>query len=417
LIVQLERKALVNKQIASSKLGNGLLLSSLFILALVVRLLYIKHSGEYYALTSDGLLYSNMAENFLHGKGLINTVRDKEYVVGPVYPYLLAALYYLFGLQNYTAVVFFQTIVSSVTAVLGFQLGRKLSGQVCASIVFASMCFYPPFLYWNRYILSETVYTFTITLFLITLLNYTQNAQKKRSLKYTVSLGLVLGLSILVRPILLPIFPVLLFWFFICNYRNWKKSLGDLALVGLIICLILAPWWVRNYARYHQFIAVTNYGGYELYSGNNPYTDTQHVFEPETYITFDPKIVDQVNKLPLAERDLEFSRLAKTYILEHPLFFVSRTLAKEINVFWAPLSGKDSIYLGLGALGAVTSLLFFRRTGFLLLVTAYYSLVISAITVVPTARYRSPIMPAVIILGSLFLDRMFQFLKTFFKAL
>jgi 4-amino-4-deoxy-L-arabinose transferase-like glycosyltransferase len=403
----------VNKQIASSKLGNGLLLSSLFILALVVRLLYIKHSGEYYALTSDGLLYSNMAENFLHGKGLINTVRDKEYVVGPVYPFLLAALYYLFGLQNYTAVVVFQTIVSSVTAVLAFQVGRKLSGQVCASIVFASMCFYPPFLYWNRYILSETVYTFTITLFLIALTNYTQDTQKKKHIVY---LGLVLGSSVLVRPILLPIFPVLLLCFLISNNLSWKKCLSDLALVGIIVSLILAPWWARNFVRYHQFIAVTNYGGYELYCGNNPYTDTQHVFEPETFVTYDQKVVDMVNKLPLEARDREYSNLAKAYILEHPLLFVSRTLAKEINVFWSPLSGKDLIFLGLGALGAVTSLWSFRRNGFLLLVTAYYSLVISTITVVPTARYRVPIMPAVIILSSLFLARMFHILKNIIKA-
>ncbi|MGI6120651.1 MAG: hypothetical protein ACOYIB_08865, partial [Desulfosporosinus sp.] len=192
----------------------------------------------------------------------------------------------------------------------------------------------------------------------------------------------------------------------------FKKALRDILLVGLAMSLVMSPWWVRNALRYHQFVAVTNYGAYEFYAGNNPYTVTDDFFVMAAK-TYDPEVKARVEKLPVMEREAEYARLAKTYIIEHPIKCIERTLAKAVNLFWKPLTAGeqeffkfsgyqvDAWYLIIGFFGGIIGLVQFRRYGFVVLLTLYYSMVVSLITVVQPARYRVPIMPAIVILASL----------------
>jgi hypothetical protein len=61
----------------------------------------------------------------------------------------------------------------------------------------------------------------------------------------------------------------------------------------------------------------------------------------------------------------------------------------------------DKWYLILGLIGAFLSLFQLKKYGFLLLFTVYYSVIVSMLTVVSGARYRLPVMPALILLASL----------------
>lgn len=385
----------------------------LFGLALFARLLYIKLYPAYYLISSDGLTYSNIAENLLQGKGFITTIRDRDYAVGPIYPLLIAVTYIFFGMKNYFAVVLLQAVISALTTVLAYLIGERLFGKAYAWVPYLLMLAYPMFSFWTIYVLTETTYIFMITLFMWAVVFYSQNVQQGRKhLSSTLLLGVILGLGNLVRPILLLIFPVLFFWQWFLNNWDFKKGLRDIILVGLAMSLIMSPWWVRNALRYHQFVAATNYGAYEFYAGNNPYTVTDDFFVMALK-TYDPEVKARVEKLPLMEQEKEYSRLAKTYILQHPIKFIERTLTKAINLFWKPLTiGEqdffkfygyqyDAWYLVLGLIGGILGLVQFRRYGFVVLLTMYYSLVVSLITIVQPARYRVPIMPAIVILASL----------------
>ena len=385
----------------------------LFGLALFARLLYIKLYPAYYLISSDGLTYSNIAENLLQGQGFITTIRDRDYAVGPIYPLLIGVTYIFFGVKNYFAIVLLQAVISALTTVLAYLIGERLFGKAYAWIPFLLMLAYPMFSFWTIYVLTETTYIFMITLFLWAVTFYSQNVQRgKIHLWSTLLLGIILGLSNLVRPILLLIFPVLFLWQWFLNGWDFKKGLRDIILVALAMSLVMSPWWVRNALRYHQFVAATNYGSYELYAGNNPYTVTDDFFVMASK-TYDPEVKARVEKLPVMEREEEYSRLAKTYILQHPILFIERTLTKATNLFWKPLTAGeqeffkfhgykyDAWYLVLGLIGGIVGLVQFRRYGFVVLLTLYYSLMVSMITIVQPARYRVPIMPAVTILAAL----------------
>ncbi|MGI6119288.1 MAG: glycosyltransferase family 39 protein, partial [Desulfosporosinus sp.] len=208
-------------------------------LALFVRLLYIKLYPADYLISSDGLTYSNIAENILQGKGFITTIRDRDYAVGPIYPLLIALTYLFFGIKNYFAVVILQAVISALTTVLAYLIGERLFGKAYAWIPYLLMLAYPMFSFWTMYILTETTYIFMITLFIWAVVFYSQNVQQgKKQLRSTLLLGVILGLGNLVRPILLLIFPVLFFWQWFLNNWKFKKALRDILLVGLAMSLV-----------------------------------------------------------------------------------------------------------------------------------------------------------------------------------
>ena len=397
----------------------------LFFIALGIELLYIKSYNVSYFISPDGLNYSNIAENFLKGNGLVNTsgfaqgengvvravAQTREYVVGPIYPLLLAFIYGIFGFKSYGMVVVLHAVLGAASAVLAYKTGELLFGKRYAWIPYGLTLGYPLFAFWGMYVLTETTYVFMITLFLYLLARYTQEANQPK-LRTLLILGAAIGISNLVRPLLLLFFPVLGLWIWWMQLGRLKIALRDFTIIVMMTMLVMSPWWIRNGLKYHQFIAVSNYGSYEFYLGNNPrtITDNYFVFAQPSY---DPDVKARIEKLPVLEQEKEYKSLGVSYILSHPVQFVQRTLAKERNLFWQPVTpvfGEsykmqgyllDKWYLLLGLIGVFLSFFSLRKYSFLLLFTVYYSFIVSMITVVSGARYRLPVMPAMILFASL----------------
>ncbi|WP_366557139.1 glycosyltransferase family 39 protein [Desulfosporosinus sp. BICA1-9] len=399
----------------------------LFLMALGIELLYIKSYSVSYFISPDGFTYSNIAENFLQGHGLVNSgnfaqvdnggavravAQTREYVVGPIYPLLLALIYGIFGFKSYGMVILvLHAAFGAASAVLAYKTGELLFGKRYALIPYALTLGYPLFAFWGMYVLTEITYVFTITLFLYVLTLYAKEA-KQPKLRTLLSLGAVIGISNLVRPILLLFFPVLGLWILWMHRGRLKIAIRDFAIIVMMTIIVMSPWWIRNGIKYHQFIAVSNYGSYEFYLGNNPLTMTNQYFT-FTQPSYDPEVKARIEKLPILEQEKEYKQLAVAYILQHPVKFLQRTLTKEINLFWQPVTPADGDsykmqgdqwdkwYLLLGLFGVFISLFQFRKYSFLLLFTAYYSFIVSMITVVSGARYRLPVMPAMILFASL----------------
>ncbi|WP_348982832.1 glycosyltransferase family 39 protein [Desulfosporosinus sp. Sb-LF] len=400
----------------------------LFLIALGIELLYIKSYSVHYLISPDGLHYSNIAENFLQGRGLVNTanfvqgadgvVREvaqtREYVVGPIYPLLLALIYGIFGFKSYGMVIaVLHATLGAASAVLAYKTGEILFGKKYAWIPYGLTLGYPLYAFWGMYVLTETTYIFTITLFLYLSACYSKQIEKPK-LQTLLILGAAIGISNLVRPLLLLYFPVLGIWILWMKRWHLKTAIRDFSIIVLMTILVMSPWWIRNAFKYHQFIAVSNYGSYEFYLGNNPLTVTNSYFY-FTQPSYDPDVKARIEKLPIPEQEKDYKQLAETYILRHPVLFLQRTLDKEINLFWQPVTPADGQaykmkgysldkgYLLLGLAGVLLSFFRLKKYSFLLLFTVYYSFVVSMITVVSGARYRLPVMPALILLGSLVL--------------
>ncbi|TGE39557.1 glycosyltransferase family 39 protein [Desulfosporosinus fructosivorans] len=398
----------------------------LFLIALIAELLYIKSYNVSYYISPDGFLYSNITENFLQGKGLMNTLnfvqgddgvvraiaKTRDYVVGPVYPMLLALVYGVFGFKSYGMVILvLHAVLGAGSAVFAYKAGELLFGKGYAWTPYGLTLGYPLFAFWGMYVLTEATFVFSISLFLYLSALYAEEWNRPK-IKTLLLLGAAIGISNLVRPFLLLYFPVLGFWILWTQRWRWKIALRDFAIIVMMTAVVMSPWWIRNEIKYHQFISVSNYGSYEFYVGNNPLSITDEYFyfaQP----SYDPEVKARIEKLPILEQEKEYKQLGMSYILQHPIQFLQRTLDKEKNLFWQPITHNDGQfykmqgytldkwYLLLGLLGVFLSLIYLRKYSFLLLFTIYYSFIVSMITVVPGARYRLPVMPAMILLGSL----------------
>ncbi len=177
----------------------------IFLLALGLRLFWIRSVKA--LPSSDFLCYDVAAQEILKGK--MYWAHEKIWPVG--YPAFLAFLYYLFG-HSLMSVKFVQVILSSFTAVLIYFLGKELfereKSALLGSLIFA---IYPQSIFYCGLLASETLFIF---LMICSILLAVLGATRHRWI-FLVFSGLLLGLSSLVRPVLLG-YPFLHFlWVFL----------------------------------------------------------------------------------------------------------------------------------------------------------------------------------------------------------
>ncbi|MCP4219395.1 MAG: tetratricopeptide repeat protein [bacterium] len=197
-------------------------------------------------------------------------VRTSPYFRPPGYPYFLALLYKLFG-PGYVWPRIIQFLLGLINVLLAFYLGRRYFGAVAGLIVAGFMSFFWTFIYFEGELHAPVLVIGLILTALLLLGRWTT----KLSLGRSVSVGLVLGFTALVRPSYLLFIPAVLVWAFTLAKpdKNWK-GLGN-AFAGLFLgsLLVIVPAAVRNYVASGEFVLITSSAGINLYLGNNSNAD------------------------------------------------------------------------------------------------------------------------------------------------
>lgn len=200
----------------------------------------------------------------------------------PVYSYLIAAIYSIFGADmNY---VFIFQILYGVLAVYLFYrctalLFHNKNLGLLAAFVAAN---YSPLIFYECALLRESLiaYTNLVALYFFLL------ALRKGKTKNYVLAGAATGLSFITRAGVLPFFVL---GTMLCSKGSWKKRWQRFAFVLFGMLIIIAPLTVRNYAS--GFNALTETSGPTLFwlgnSYDSPgigltYTPTQKTLTAET---------------------------------------------------------------------------------------------------------------------------------------
>jgi 4-amino-4-deoxy-L-arabinose transferase-like glycosyltransferase len=219
----------------------------------------------------DSRLYANIAENWLkHG---IYGVTDSGAIMPtfsrlPGYPAFLAAVFAVFGIENWRAVLLVQVVFDLGTCFLIADLARRLLSERAAQAVFllAGLC---PFLAnYAATALTETLEVFftALALDLAVYALRSGDSETPASPSHLIWLGcgLAIGAGILLRPdggILLAAVGSYLAWLFfrsLCSRDdartmtpNAMVSAGVLVAVGAVVLLV--PWTLRNLHTMHRF--------------------------------------------------------------------------------------------------------------------------------------------------------------------
>jgi len=195
----------------------------------------------------------------------------------PLYPYLLAILYYIFG-PHVLPVQLFQTLLATASCFLLYDVTRRVFGKrpaVFASIGFALtgiLVFYTGTLLY----VEVTVFLSLLFLWLILIAG--------NRLWLLIAAGLSFGLLVICRPELLVLLPFLLLWL-------WRKPLVhrssfivhryELAAMTVVALLVVTIVPIRNYVVARDPVLFTAHSGVNFYYGNNPSADGTWQTTPE----------------------------------------------------------------------------------------------------------------------------------------
>jgi 4-amino-4-deoxy-L-arabinose transferase-like glycosyltransferase len=237
--------------------------------ALALRLLLV---WRFPGVVDDSRLYADIAKNWLQ-HGIYGVTNSGQIVPTlsrlPGYPAFLAAIFAVFGLDNFKAVLLIQVLFDLGTCFLIADMARRLFSARAAQAAFllAGLC---PFLAnYAAAALTETLEIFFTTLALHFALRGLGlgEVSRPRPLNW-VGCGLSVAGAILLRPdggILLAAIGAYLLWLLL---KSWKGNLSDvhsasrfapreLTLAGILVAVAalapLIPWTLRNLHTLHRF--------------------------------------------------------------------------------------------------------------------------------------------------------------------
>jgi 4-amino-4-deoxy-L-arabinose transferase-like glycosyltransferase len=240
--------------------------------ALALRLLFV---FRFPAVVDDSRLYADIATNWLqHG---VYGITDSSRIMPtfsrlPGYPAFLAAIFAVFGPNNFRAVLLIQVLFDLATCFMIADAARRMLSECAAKAAFllAALC---PFLAnYAAAALTETMEVF-FTALALNLATYGLAALRDNDSSSTPALatwlgcGLSIAACILFRPdggILFGATGAYLFLLFLRHIVAWRKEESDSAprvlrmlLAGVILTIgafaPLVPWTLRNLHTMHRF--------------------------------------------------------------------------------------------------------------------------------------------------------------------
>lgn len=353
----------------------------------------------------------------------------------PVYPYLVAGAYRIFGIHTphaFFAMVLLNILFSAATCIPIFSIGKRVGGLGVASLAAWLWAIFP-----NAWIIPfEWIWDTSLSALLMAIILWATlhvvdrdarvedasaagdrwMAVRTGSWRGWCGYGWLWGFALMTNPSLGVMLPFLIGW---ALYRLGKSGepecrmrwRGPALTVGIAI-LCCVPWTVRNYRVFHRFIPLRSNFAFELWLGNN------HNFDPQSQIVppANPERAEIHSYIHRGETAFMQEKWdeAVLFMRSHPKLEVI-LFARRFVATWTgmdrPVRGflnSDSLITrvalvsnflaGVGALCGIV-VLFLRRSPYAFLLAAF-PIVFPVVYYVTHAslRYRHPIDPVVMLL-------------------
>jgi Tetratricopeptide repeat len=395
----------------------------------------------------DMHFYNDWALRILHGQWT-----DHLAFYGlPLYAYLLAGIYKICGYTPFVPGVL-QAGLDAGTAVLVFKISDSLLAslerpratafsvlretRIFAIIAAAGWAAFLPAQAYSA-ILMPTAWAVFIFWLLVWRVVRSDNSPGPREQFVT---GLVIGIAAMGVATVLFLIPLLL-WTALTRFGGPARSRIRRFALGAVclfagLTLGTSPCWIHNYFIAGDPVALSAHSGINFWIGNNPDANGYPRFPPGLHAGQAALLQDSIDGAEIAlgrplkhgEVSAFWAAKARHYIASHPLEWL-KLLGVKLRNLWSAFQYDDlSIITALSAahvllpgisfgvvaaLGIPGMILFWRRVPRSRLVTAAICLQIAAlIPVFVTERYRMPIVPGLLILGSLFVFAVWQSLVT-----
>ena len=203
------------------------------LVALAIRLTFAFRVPVF--LLRDSVSYFLPAWDLLNGYGFDLSIRRT-----PVYPAFLVGAMALFG-EELLAISFAQHLLAIGSAVLVYVLGRMTVGRVAGLVAALITALNGALIIAEHYLMPEVALVF---LLLLTFVVFVGAVRSGRNVGFVAS-GLLLGLTLLCKPVAQVLIPVLPFMV-VVSYASVRKAVVPSLLIGAGLLAVMVPWMARN---------------------------------------------------------------------------------------------------------------------------------------------------------------------------
>lgn len=360
--------------------------------------------------------------------------------VDPLYTFCLAALIWVFGPYHQLAAAIFNLCLLFAALMLTYKLGERLLNPPLGFLAVLILVSFSRFLgnvsYMNNTILASVV----ILASALALLSYLQSP----SLPRAGVLGLILGFTALGCPgaqlfiLVTPLAIVLVSW------RERRRAVWQALTVAVIAVVILAPWTIRNYLVFDEFVPVRTGSGELAFVGavavsgtvdpdlvrsvvkpswseKNPRSAVKLATQKEkrqALENFHMQYIgevgpDTLNSMNEAQRDAWLMKEAKAFLAKHP-FLLMQLAAAKIEVFVRTMGRWGELVFAFAVLGGALSI----RHAPVMMLALWVGTYIApfALIICYFNRYRAPIEPLLVILSLFAVHRLSTLFRNWMQS-
>ena len=181
----------------------------------------------------------------------------------PLYPYFLGAVRWLFPDSFFYAARIVQACIGTLTCVLLFALGRRLTGPGIAWAAALGAAVYGPLIHFDARLLPVGLATFL----LLAGMGLVWSARRREGAVRSLAAGFVLGLASITVATILLLVPTAALW--LARGRGGERRWLQAAALLVGAALAVAPVSWRNWTVGGGAVLISYNGGINFYIGNN----------------------------------------------------------------------------------------------------------------------------------------------------
>jgi len=325
------------------KFSEKKILLLIVLVALGIRLFFM-YSLDSYIIENDwefGYETGRLAKAIATGEGFSSPFlypTGPTALVPPLYPYLLALIFKLFGVYSTNAAIVtlaVNCLASALTCLPLFFIARFLFGREVGYIAAAIFAIHPsPIWYAINAIWDTTIFTFLSMILIYWLLLLPERLSYKNAALF----GVFTGFVILMKSVIIAFYPFLLIWLFLKSPSPLKKKAACIATICILSYAIMLPWLLRNYAVFGKFTFRSNFGlELKLENCQETWDALESGAESNVFVRQHPTINLGEFLLYKSLGEINYMNLcldkAETFIRENPEKYLMLTL-RRICRFW-----------------------------------------------------------------------------------
>jgi len=186
----------------------------------------------------------------------------------PLYPYLMAGVFKLFGIYTHASawvLLSINSVFATLTCIPIYRIAQKTFGDRVAIWSAYTWALCPYVWYWSIHWIWDT----TITPFLLAcVFLLAVELQHWPGWQGWALFGALFGIGALANPTMLAFLPFCGLWIWRQRHRRGLPSLGGIVLSSIIFFTAISPWVIRNYEVFGRFVFLRDDFGLQFRLGN-----------------------------------------------------------------------------------------------------------------------------------------------------